>query len=140
VAEIKAGRGKEDAANDLMALSELYSAQWDRIKTKTPVEEHEIRRADEIGSKMLMAVVTKDTGKPVDSADRRARAYTLLAKAYGACRRAAAYIRWEQGDVEELVPPLVRRGPGRRPGSTNAKEEAPNEANGSAEAGDAAEA
>lgn len=138
LAEIKAGRGKEDAANDLTALSELYSAQWDRIKTKTPVEEHEIRRADEIGSKLLMAVVAKDTGKPADSADRRARAFTLLARAYGACRRAAAYIRWEQGDVDELVPPLVRRGPGRKPGS-GSKEEAPSDANGEAAAGDAAE-
>ncbi|HLM72168.1 MAG TPA: hypothetical protein VK459_05745 [Polyangiaceae bacterium] len=139
LAEIKAGRGKEDAANDLMALSELYSAQWDRIKTKTPVEEPEIRRADEIGQKILMSLMTKDTGKPVDSADRRARAFTLLDRAYKACRRAAAYIRWEQGDVDELVPPLVRRGPGRRPGSS-VKEDAPSEANGSAEAGDAAEA
>jgi hypothetical protein len=138
LAEIKAGRGKEDAANDLMALSELYSAQWDRIKAKTPVEEHEIRRADEIGSKILMSLVTKDTGKPVDSADRRARAFSLLSRAYSACRRAAAYIRWEQGDADELVPPLVRRGPGRRPGSTT-KEDAPSDANDRAEAGDAAE-
>ena len=138
LAEIKAGRGKEDAANDLMALSELYSAQWDRIKAKTPVEEPEVRRADEIGSKILMSLVTKDTGKPADSADRRARAFTLLSRAYSACRRAAAYIRWEQGDADELVPPLVRRGPGRRPGSTT-KEDAPSDANGSAEAGDAAE-
>lgn len=141
LAEIKAGRGKEDTANDLIALSELYSSQWDRIKTKTPVEEHEVRRADEIGSKMLMAVVTKDTGKPVDSADRRARAFTLLSRAYSACRRAATYIRWEQGDADELVPPLVRRGPGRRPGSSSSvKEEAPSEAAEREEAAEAAEA
>lgn len=102
------------------------------------MEEHEIRRADEIGSKILMSLVTKDTGKPADSADRRARAFTLLSRAYSACRRAAAYIRWEQGDVDELVPPLVRRGPGRKPGS-GSKEEAPSDASGEAAAGDAAE-
>jgi hypothetical protein len=122
VAEIRAGRGKEDAANDLMALAELFSSSWDRVRSKTVVEEHEVRRAEEIGTKLLMSLAARESGsstKPVDSADRRVRAYTLLARAYSACRRAAAYIRWEQGDTDDLVPPLVRRGPGRKPGSTN---------------------
>jgi hypothetical protein len=134
VAEIRAGRGKEDAANDLTALSELFSSQWDRVRTKTAVEDHEVARAGEIGSKILMAISAREvgSGKPVDSADRRARAFTLLARAYSACRRAAAYIRWEQGDADDLVPPLVRRGPGRRPGS--AKDEGAADAEAGAEA------
>lgn len=121
VAEIRAGRGKEDVANDLMALAELFSSAWDRVRSKTVVEEHEVRRAEEIGTKLLMSLAAREgaSSKPVDSADRRVRAYTLLARAYSACRRAATYVRWEQGDADDLVPPLVRRGPGRKPGSTN---------------------
>lgn len=121
VSEIRSNQANQDTANDLLALSELFSAQWDRVKAKTAVEEQEVQQASELGTKLIMALGAKDTataGKPVDSADRRARAYTLLVRAYSACRRAAAYVRWEQGDVDELAPPLVRRGPGRKPGST----------------------
>jgi hypothetical protein len=122
VAEIRSGRGRQDLANDLAALGALFTSQWERVKTKTAVEEQEVRRAEELGTKMLLALAAKDTngsGKGVDPADTLARAWTLLSTGYSACRRAAAYLRWEQGDVDDLAPPLTRKTPGRKPGSTS---------------------
>jgi len=124
VAEIRSGRGHHDVAGDLTALATLFTSQWERVKTKTAVEEQEVARADELGTKLLLALGAKDAngaaaGKPVDSADRLARAFTLLHTAYNACRRAAAYLRWEQGDVDDLAPPLSRKTPGRKPGSVS---------------------
>lgn len=49
--------------------------------------------------------------------ERRQRAFTLFARAYDECRRAATYLRWQEGDADELVPSLYsgrnasRRGP-----------------------------
>lgn len=130
VAEIRSGHGHIDAASDLIALSSLFMSHWDRIKAKTAVEDHEVRRAEELGMKLMLAVGAKDSngagnGKPVDAADRLARAFTLLSVAYNACRRAAAYLRWEQGDVDDLAPALTRKTPGRKPGSTNKSKGAP---------------
>jgi hypothetical protein len=90
---------------------------------------------------MLLALATKDAngaGKPADTADRLARAFTLLQTAYNACRRAAGYLRWEQGDVDDLAPPLTRKTPGRKPGSASKGRsvEAADESEGS-DAGDA---
>ena len=36
--------------------------------------------------------------------DRRARAFTAFVKAYAQCRAAVAYLRWEEGDVDEIAP------------------------------------
>lgn len=122
VAEIRSGHGRQDLANDLTALAALFTSQWERVKTKTAVEEQEVRRAEELGTKMVLALAAKDangSGKPADPADLLARAWTLLSTAYNACRRAAAYLRWEQGDAEDLAPPLTRKTPGRKPGSTS---------------------
>lgn len=123
VAEIRSGHGHNDTANDLAALAAVFTSSWERVKTKTAVEEHEVAKADELAMKLALAISAKDTngsgaGKPVDAADRLARAFTLLSNAYNACRRAAAYIRWEQGDVDDLAPPLTRKTPGRKPGSS----------------------
>ncbi len=131
VAEIRSGRGHADAANDLSALAEVFTQSWERVKSKTAVELHEVQRADELSTKLALAINAKETngggaGKPADPADRLARAYTLLTRAYNDCRRAAAYIRWEQGDVDDLAPPLTRKSPSRKPGSTSkAREAAP---------------
>ncbi len=36
----------------------------------------------------------------------RARAYTVLVRAYDQCRRAVTFLRWCHGDAEQWVPPL----------------------------------
>lgn len=143
VAEIRSGQGHKDPSSDLVTLAALFTSQWERIKTKTAVEPHEIARADELGPKLVMVMGAKEAagpgGKPVDTADRLARAFTLLARAYDACRRAVAYVRWEQGDVDDLVPPLYKRpgGPGRKPKDAQAgsKNEASASASGAGAAG-----
>lgn len=124
VAEIRSGHGNKDVANDLTALAAVFRSAWERVKTKTAVEEDEVARAEEVGMKLALAIGAKEAngagaGKPADAADRLARAFTLLSVAYNACRRAAAYIRWEQGDVDDLAPPLTRKTPGRKPGSAS---------------------
>lgn len=47
----------------------------------------------------------RTTGAP-STAERRQRAFTLFANAYDQCRRAATYLRWNEGDADELVASL----------------------------------
>jgi hypothetical protein len=118
IAKIRKGGGNADVANDLVALSSLFSKDWSKVSSKTAVERHEIDRAAELGPAVLVALTSrKQGGKQTDTADQRARAFTLLARAYDSCRRALSYLRWQEGDVDSIAPSLYKKRPGRKPGS-----------------------
>jgi hypothetical protein len=38
----------------------------------------------------------------------RVRAYSIFLSTYGELRRAVAYLRWEEGDVDSIIPSLHR--------------------------------
>jgi hypothetical protein len=117
VAKVRKGSGSADTANDLIALASLFSADWGRVSSKTAVERHEIDRAAEIGpAVMVMLAVKKHPAKNNDTEGQRARAFTLLSKAYDSCRQALAYLRWKEGDADVIAPSLYRKRPGRKPG------------------------
>lgn len=137
VAAIRSGRGIEDMARDLLDLAELFRASWERVKTKTAVEEPELDEAEDLGNKILMTHVSKsqDAGDADedDSEGRRARAFTLMYRAYEACRRAVSYLRWEQGDADEFMPPLMKKTTARKASSGAGKESSSSEAAASGE-------
>ncbi|XYI04300.1 hypothetical protein ACMHYB_00915 [Sorangium sp. So ce1128] len=56
VADIRAGQGYIDTANDLVALSALFSASWSEIAGRTVATEEEVKRAGEIGPQLLAAL------------------------------------------------------------------------------------
>ncbi|KYF75993.1 hypothetical protein BE17_19805, partial [Sorangium cellulosum] len=84
VADIRAGNGHMDTANDLVALSALFSGSWSEIAEKTAATEEEVRRAGELGPQLLAALGVREHGAapgPTDAADKRARAFTLFVNA-----------------------------------------------------------
>jgi hypothetical protein len=114
-----------DTASDLVALSALFSGSWSEIAGKTAATEEEVRRAGELGPEILAALGVREHGAapgPSDAADKRARAFTLFVNAYDQNRRAVAYLRWNEGDVESIAPSLYkgRGGRGASPRDTDA--------------------
>lgn len=123
VAEIRKGSGNADLAGDLVALAKLFKDSWGKVASKTAVERHEIDRAAELGPAVLVAQhAKKDTGKQVDTEAQRARAFTLLSRAYDACRHALAYLRWKDGDADSIAPSLTKKKAGRKPGAKKEEE------------------
>lgn len=123
VAEIRAGRGHIDTANDLVALSALFSASWAEISGKTAATEEEVNRAGTLGPELLAALGVRERGAPhapTDAADSRARAFTLFVRAYDQTRRAIAYLRWDEGDLDTIAPSLYKGRGGRGASSSNA--------------------
>ncbi|WP_437816579.1 hypothetical protein [Sorangium sp. So ce1078] len=130
VAEIRAGQGHIDTANDLVALSALFSGSWSEIAGKTAATEEEVKRAGEIGPQLLAALGVREHGKgpgPTEAADKRARAFALLVHAYDQTRRAVAYLRWNEGDADTIAPSLYK-GRGGRPASSSDTAAAPQDA------------
>ncbi|MGK3986025.1 hypothetical protein WME99_23465 [Sorangium sp. So ce136] len=122
VAEIRAGQGHIDMANDLVALSALFSASWSAITGKTAATEEEVKRAGEIGPQLLAALGVREHGKgpgPTEAADKRARAFALLVHAYDQTRRAVSYLRWNEGDAETIAPSLYKGRGGRAASSSD---------------------
>jgi hypothetical protein len=111
---IRDGKGSEDLANDLLALYALFTREWTRIGGKTSVESTDVARAAALGAEILRGIGARVVEGPVDrekALDDRARAFTLLVNTYEECRRAIAFIRWHEGDLELIAPSPYRRGP-----------------------------
>ncbi len=113
---IRKGQGHIDKANDLVALGELYESIWPKIQGKTAVEATEWKRALELGPSLAAAVGARQQGNSAQKTDadletQRVRAFTLLLKAYDELRRALTFLRWVEGDVDEIAPVLVKAPP-----------------------------
>ncbi|WP_437669136.1 hypothetical protein [Sorangium sp. So ce131] len=122
VDDIRAGEGHVDTANDLVALSALFNHNWPEIAGRTGATEDEVKRAGELGPKLLAALGVRqhhgaDPGSDAVAADRRARAVALFVRAYEQTRRAVTYLRWDEGDAELIAPSLQKKERNGRPAS-----------------------
>lgn len=118
VLKIRADQGNIDKANDLVALSALFTTKWNAIKDKTAATPEEVRRAGELGPLLLAALGIREHAvalAPDAIAEQRRRAFTLFFRTYDETRRAILYLRWHEGDAEQLAPSLYKGRGGRPP-------------------------
>ncbi len=111
VARIKEGAGAKDVPSDVVALVGLYRSRWEEIKGICGVTEEDLERGSRIGPELFARLSRRDfpnLGTTSDGMLRVKRAWTLLDRAYTQCRRAVAYLRAEEGDVDTLLPSLRR--------------------------------
>jgi len=113
LAEIRAA--KSPLHVELVALAELYLAHWPRIAGKTPGEKKEAEQAAKLGADLALALETHAQLARVAALGALetlpTRALALLVEAYDATRRALAYLRWREGDLEALAPALKKKAP-----------------------------
>jgi hypothetical protein len=129
VKEIRAGQGNLDTANDLVALAALFTAGWSQVENKTPVTWAQVEQAAQLGPRILIALGARDqpglkVSDVTSPGERRVRAYTLFVRAYDQCRRAATYLRWGEGDADEIAPSLFANRGGRKGGTEGEATEA----------------
>jgi hypothetical protein len=109
VDHIKEGSGQKDAASDVVALVGLYRARWDAVKGICGVTETDLTRAAEVGP-LAFAIVSRRENKgtmiPSDVSLRIRRAWTLVDRSYAQCRRALQFLRFQEGDAEQIAPNL----------------------------------
>jgi hypothetical protein len=89
------------------------SADWVRIKAKSVLTDEMLIEAETISQQILGLVGDRDLSpaKVAEAADIRQRMFTICVRRYDQVRRAATYMRWDQGDVDEVVPSLYVKGP-----------------------------
>lgn len=114
LAGIRRGRGRVQVASELIALRGIFREAWPRIAIKTSISFDEVERAGALGVRLHAAAGSRSLGpqprgEPDDARMLRSRAFTLLMRAYGECRRVVLYLRWHEGDADAYVPSLYRK-------------------------------
>lgn len=112
--KIRERTGIRDAACDLVALASLFRDHWEQVRSICGVTEDEIEQATTIGTTVYAAASRRENA-PVERSEatlRVRKAWTLTDRAYSQCRRALAYLRFDEGDVDVILPsPRRNAGP-----------------------------
>ncbi|HEU4536809.1 MAG TPA: hypothetical protein VFS00_21955 [Polyangiaceae bacterium] len=113
LASVRRGTGHLDTATDLAALGLMHADAWPAIASKTPLERAEVARAIELGGLLLAALGrrhqgTDGAGDPAEVDEQLGKAYELFRRTYDRCRHAILYLRRDEGDGDDIAPPLAR--------------------------------
>lgn len=110
IKRIRKNRGIKQRAGDLVALATLYRAHWEQVRAMCGVTDEDLERASKVGAAMFEAACRREraTATPREGRLLVRKAWTLLDRAYTQCRRAVTFIRYVEGDYDELLPSLRR--------------------------------
>jgi hypothetical protein len=121
VVAARRGKSNKAVANSIISLADLMRARWTDIEHVSTLRKGELDKAYELGLDLLERLApgrARGTSDPQDAAEARTRAFTLLARAYDQVRRAVMYLRWDEGDADEIAPSFfLSRGRRRRAAS-----------------------
>ena len=113
----KKSAGYKNTAADVKRCGLAILDRWTEAQGKTPLTEVELRAAVQVGIDLTNAAGAREQApvKAAEVVEIRNRAVALMARAYDEVRRAVTYLRWHEGDAEEIAPSLFagRGGRGR---------------------------
>ena len=100
--------GYKVIATELGVLATVLLSSWTQIAGKCCVSEQELHRAKAIADALLAYVGIREQSPEEKAAALvvRDRAFSLLAEDYELARRAITFLRWEEGDADQLAPSL----------------------------------
>lgn len=105
--------GYKNTASDLELLCTVLSTHWEHIEGRCATTRTELERARRLALRMVRLLAKREQlfARIAKAADNRARAFTLFVNCYDELRRAVTFVRWHEGDADEIAPSLhaVRR-------------------------------
>ena len=81
------------------------------MRERSAARTAELQRVDELAAGILAGLRRRATPDPAveAAADMRNRAFTLFTRGYDQVRRAVVFLRWNEGDADQLVPSLYAK-------------------------------
>lgn len=106
--ELKGTNGSKNITTDIVTLASLINRNWAKLQGHSALKVEEIERAEQLAETLMGALGTKEqqAARATEAADLRQRVYTLFVKAYDHARRAVIYLRWDEGDADDIAPSL----------------------------------
>lgn len=128
IRQVKTSNGYRALALDLTLLVDALQRRWEAVQGKTSAQLEELLEAEQLAEDLLLAVGERQQAPAAvaDASAVRARAFTLLMRAYDEVRRGVLFLRHQEGDADTLAPSLYRGRGGPRP-KGDAEEPAPSE-------------
>jgi len=101
-------KGFKNTAQDLQILGSVLNQNWAKVQGNCGAKREELDRALKLALHILRAVGLREQAPAMiaEAADIRARAFTLFTRTYDSARRAVIYLRWHEGDADEIAPSL----------------------------------
>ncbi len=103
---LKGPVGYRNVASDLLILTNMIRGNWKAVSTRTGVTEGELDRAEIICDQLINDIGVRQLAPAAVAAValERQQSFTLFARAYDQVRRAVNYLRWVEGDADEIAP------------------------------------
>jgi len=104
----RGGNSHKMIAFDVIGLADLFLDRWDIIAARSALTREELEQARSQANRLVAAVGQREQAPAVrtETTVTRAKAYTLLIRAYNETRQAVAFVRRRQGDVDDITPSL----------------------------------
>jgi hypothetical protein len=99
------GTGYKAMCMDVLQLVSALRAEWTAIESHTPVTALELDQAEALAN-ALATTLGENEQAPSAAAELRSRAYTFFVRTYDEVRRAISFVRWDEGDVDDIIPSL----------------------------------
>jgi hypothetical protein len=114
--ELQGPVGYKNVAFDVLLLCAMLRDHWSAVAGRTGVQPSELDRAEILADRLATAVALRDQGAAATSeaAELRVRAFTRFVKAYDQARRVLTFLRWNEDDVDTVIPSLYAGRGGRR--------------------------
>jgi hypothetical protein len=95
---------------DLGALTRGFKERLPELEGKTGISDQELQQANRLMLQLLGAVATRKRmpDEVLAATDIRQRMYTLFCNTYSQVRRAVCFLRYEEGDADEIAPSLYQ--------------------------------
>jgi len=104
--DLSGATGYKNVAFDLLALVGIFHERWSEVASATPVKLDDLHRAEQLAEGMLELLGARESAsvKAAQAAEMRQRAFTLFMDAYDDARSAVTFLRWRDGDADEIAP------------------------------------
>lgn len=106
--EYSGQKGYRNVSSDLLIQVAAFKEVWPQIESKSFLKRSQLDQIAELASEIDRLVGLREmTPQSVEqSADDRARAFTLLMRSWNQIRRAVNYLRADEGDADSIAPSL----------------------------------
>lgn len=96
--------GPKNLCVDALHLVAVFRTAWPEIEGKTGVTRDHVDRADVLCARLAKAIGKREQAGQSAAADLRVRAFSLLSRTYDDVRRLLTFLRWREGDHDEIAP------------------------------------
>jgi hypothetical protein len=103
---------------DVVQLTAVFRRHWATVGGVTPVAMGDLERAEALAAKLTRLLGVREQGslEATGIGEMRQRAFTKFVGTYDQLRRAMTFLRWDEDDVDSIIPSLWagRGGRGKR--------------------------